>query len=332
MGAPITIDHPAVGAAHAYLPGNADSLVAAAALMRMARRDVWVTLAREHRLPVLLERPLSDVAAEVWCLGYSGTGNESLPAALEAHVTLRPVHWMTCVTGRLSMQAAEIPGVDYHNLPGGSLVPLVLGATRTHWDEQDRLYERLGFILGRYRGARPSDFELRLVNALHAASVQVRNQERFGAGLVRELAMNPIASWPGLESVRTAATAGEARIVRSRRALEDTAPSHGGRSGPAIWILPVGSIDRGTHGKALAARSYARQAPAVLLERVPRGFTKAWVVLPEHKEDLWLRVMNEVVRFSIDFSYTGLRGAGAVAAGDLDELADSLWRLFEAHA
>ncbi len=329
MGAPITIDHPAVGAAHVYLPGNADSLVAAAALMRVTRRDVWVTLAREHRLPVLLERPLADVASEVWCLGYSGTGNELLPAALEAHVTLRPVRWMTCVTGRLSMQAAEIPGVDYSNLPGGSLVPLVLGATRTHWDEQDRMYERLGFILGRYRGARPTDFELRLVNALHAASVQVRNQERFGAGLVRELALSPIATWPDLDAVRAAASAGEARIIKSRRAMEDAEPTHGGRSGPAIWILPSGILNRGTHGKALAARCYARQAPTVLLERVARGYTKVWIVLPEHKEELWLQVMNEIVRFSIDFSYTGLRGAGAVAAADVDEVAEALWRLIQ---
>ena len=53
----IDIDHPAVGAVHLFVPGNADSLVAAALMTARQRWPTWVMLAREHRLPVLLERP-----------------------------------------------------------------------------------------------------------------------------------------------------------------------------------------------------------------------------------------------------------------------------------
>jgi len=325
----ITVDHPAVGAVHLYLSGGADSLVAAAASVRRSKDACWVTLAREHRLPVLLERPLAEVGRSIWLLGYSGTGNPLLPAALEAHLTHRPVHWLSATTGRIRLAAAELPGMELQSMPGGSLVPLALEAWPGPWSDEDRAYERLGFILGRYSGAKPSDFELSLVNDLHAASVQVRSEERAGAGLVRELAEHRVATWRGLKTLRTLAKRGEKRIRDSRQALLDHDPVFGGRHGPAVWIVESGLVARGAHGKAVAARSYARQAACVLVERVAQGWTKAWIVLPAHREGLWLSLMNEAARFSVDFSYTGLRGAGAVPAELVDEFAAAVWPLLD---
>jgi hypothetical protein len=322
-------DHPARGALHLYLPGGADSLVAAAAVLRRSDRSCWVTLAREHRLPVLLERPLAELAEEVWLLGYSGTGNPLLPSALEAHLTHRPVHWLSATTGRIRLAAAELPGMRFESMPGGSLVPLALEAWPGEWTDEERAYERLGFILGRYSGARPSDAELRLANDLHAASVGVRNEERAGAGLVRELAEAPVAQWRGLPTLRTLAKRGERRIRDARAALRGVEPDFGGARGPGIWLVDAGRIARGAHGKAIADRTYARQAPCLLLERVESGWTKAWIALPPHRAGLWLRLMNEAVRFSVDFSYTGLRGAGAVPGDLVDAFAEAFWPLLQ---
>jgi hypothetical protein len=322
------VDHPAHGVAHLFVPGSADSLVAAAAFVRRSRGFGWVTLAREHRLPILLERPLTDFASAIWCLGYAGTGNPLLPAALEAHATHRPVHWLTATTGRLRSQAGDIAGVGVHNLPGGSLVPQVLTLHPEPPTAADRDFERLGYLLGRYSGAQPDADELRLINRLHAASVQVRNQERSGAALVRELAANPIAKWSTNATLLELAAAGEDRIRRSRRVLVDVPPALSVPDGPAIWIVRSGSIDRGAHGKALASRCFARQQPTVLIEETRRGrWTKAWVVLPDHARELWPWLMHEAARFSDDFSYTGLRGAGAIPAGQEQDFADALWPL-----
>ncbi len=319
-------DHPARGVAHLFLPGNADSVVAAAAFVRRSNGFGWVTIAREHRLPVLLERPMAELASEVWCVGYSGTGNPLLPAALEAHATHRPVWWLTATSGRLQSAATELPGVAFHNLPGGSLVPQVMSLQSGDWDDQDREYERFGYLLGRYSGAKPNDLERGLVNRLHAASVQVRNQERSGATLVRELAERPVSTWASSVLLLDLAAAGEARIQRSRRFLTGTTPVRGGRSGPAVWIIKGGHIDRGAHGKALASRCFARQAPTAMIEEARRGqWTKAWVVLPSHKRELWPWLMHEAARFSADFSYTGLRGAGAIPAGQEEAFAEAIW-------
>ena len=323
----IDVDHPAVGAGHIFIPGNADSLVAAALMMARSPWPSWVMLAREHRLPVLLERPLAEVAREIWCIGFSGTGNPLLPAALEAHVTYRPLFWLSATSGRLTLAAAEVPGVHFESLSGGSLVHLVQRHVTGPWTDEDRAYERLGFILGHYRGARPTDFELSLANMLHAASVHVRNHEHQGASLVRAMAGGQVGDWGRLEALREHAAQGETLISSSRRLLQDTPPTRGGRHGPALWILEPGLVARGAHGKAVAARAYARQAPAALIERVDRGYTKVWIVLPRHAEELWLLLLHTVASFSTDFSYTGLRGAGALQARDVDEFADVLWKV-----
>ncbi len=321
----IDIDHPAVGAVHLFVPGNADSLVAAALMTARQRWPTWVMLAREHRLPVLLERPLAEVAREIWCIGYSGTGNQLLPSALEAHVTHRTLYWLSATTGRLTVAAAEVPGVHFESLPGGSLVLLAQRHLRGPWTDEDRAYERLGHILGHYRGARPTDFELELANLLHAASVHVRNQEHLGASLVRALASEPVGRWAKLDRVKDFAAQGEKQIRQGRKLLEETPPSRGTRHGAALWVLDAGQVARGTHGKAVAARAYARQAPAALIERVDHGFTKVWIVLPEHAEPEWLRIMHTMASHSTDFSYTGLRGAGAIRGDEVDEFADVLW-------
>lgn len=323
----IDIDHPAVGAGHLFIPGNADSLVAAAGMMARVPWSSWVMLAREHRLPVLLERPLAEVAREIWCIGYSGTGNQLLPAALEAHVTHRALHWLSATSGRLTVAAAELPGVHFESLPGGSLVHLVQRHLPGPWTDEDRAYERLGHILGHYRGARPTDFELQLANLLHAASVHVRNQEHLGASLVRSMAGERVGRWAMLDRVRDFADHGQEQIRRSRRLLEETPPSRGKRHGPALWVLDAGEIARGTHGKAVAARTYARQAPTALIERVDRGFTKTWIVLPEHAHGEWLQLMHTMACYSTDFSYTGLRGAGAIRSEDVPEFTDALWQV-----
>ena len=323
----IDIDHPAVGAGHLFIPGNADSLVAAALMMARVPWPSWVMLAREHRLPVLLERRLAEVAREIWCIGYSGTGNQLLPSALEAHVTHRPLHWLSATSGRLTVAAAEVPGVQFESLPGGSLVHLVQRHLPGPWTDADRAYERLGHILGHYPGARPTDFELALANQLHAASVHVRNNEHLGAGLVRALAVEPVGRWSRVDRVRDFGAQGEELIRTGRAALTRSPPTRGGRHGPALWVLEAGCVPRGTHGKAIAARSYARQAPAALVERVDRGFTKVWIVLPEHAQADWLLVMHTMASFSDDFSYTGRRGAGAIRADEVDEFAEVLWKV-----
>ena len=325
MGKPIDIDHPAVGASHVFIPGNADSLVAASLLVSRIPRASWVMLAREHRLPILLERPLVEAAHEVWCLGYSGTGHPLLPPALEAHVTHRPLFWLTATSGRLTMAAAEVPGVRFETLPGGSLVQLVQRHVSGRWTEDDRAYERLGFILGHYRGARPTDFELGLVNMLHAASVQIRNHENLGAEFVRALATTRPGRWGSLELLQRYAREGTAMIRRARDVLVEHRPVRGGRHGAGLWIVPPGLIRRGTHGKAVAARAYARQAPAALIERAQRGFTKVWIVLPRHAEDRWFDILRVAASFSSDFAHTGLRGAGAIPASDVEEFAEALW-------
>jgi len=322
---PIDIDHPAVGAGHVFIPGNADSLAAAALLVSRSPWASWVMLAREHRLPILLERPLSEAAREIWCLGYSGTGHPLLPPALEAHVTHRPLHWLTTASGRLTAAAAEVPGVEFEAMPGGSLIPLVQRHLSGRWDEDDRAYERLGYILGQYRGAKPTDFELTLVNLLHAASVQVRNHENLGAEFVRALAAASPGRWAGLEMLQRLARDGESLIRKARQVLVDHEPERGQSHGPALWIVPPGLIRRGTHGKAVAARAYARQAPAALIERLDRGFTKVWIVLPRHSEDRWFDILQVMASFSSDFAHTGLRGAGAIPADEVEEFANALW-------
>lgn len=323
MARQIDIDHPAVGTSHVYIPGNADSLVAATAMVARSPTGAWVMLAREHRLPVLLERPLAEVGREIWCLGYSGTGNPLLPAALEAQVTFRPVRWLSATSGRLVAEAAEIPGVEFLNLAGGSLVHLVQRYLPRH--QTDRQYERLGFILGMYPGARPTDFELQLANKLHAASVWVRNHENQGAGLVRTLAEAEPGRWAGLDLLRKYAADGERMIRAARMVLESEPPYRGGRHGAALWMVDSGQIPRGAHGKTVAANSYARQAPVALIERVPRGFTKLWIVLPRHAGERWWELMEVVARFSTDFSYTGLRGAGAISGDEAEAVAEALW-------
>ena len=102
-------------------------------------------------------------------------------------------------------------------------------------------------------------------------------------------------------------------------------PSRGGRFGPALWVVETGSIARGVHGKAIATQSYNRQAPAALVERVEAGFTKAWVVLPRQDARLWHHISTTFGQFGKDFSYTGLRGAGALPGQAVDELIELLW-------
>jgi hypothetical protein len=153
----------------------------------------------------------------------------------------------------------------------------------------------------------------------------VRNHEDRGADLVRALAGREIGTWMRLPTLGELAAAGEVLIRRARQVLLELPQTRGGGHGPALWIVDAGSIPRGAHGKAAAARAYARQAPVALVERVPRGFTKAWVVLPPQSVDLWPAIAHTFAGFSADFAYTGLRGAGAIAAADVDAFADALW-------
>ncbi len=327
--APVEIDHPAVGAAHIFIPGGADSIVAASLLVRRMRWPTWVMLAREHRLPVVLERPLVDAAKEIWCLGYAGTGHPLLPSAIESHTTLRPFRWLSTTSGRLVVAAGDMPGVRFEGMPGGSLVPLALRVLDDGRQPSDSDFERLGLLLGRFSGAVPSRRELQLLNMLHAASVKVRNQERRGPGLVRDLADTEPSDWSRLGTLRDIAREGEWLIKRSRQVLQRLPPKYGGRSGPAVWMIPRGDVARGAHGKAVAARVHARGAPVGLVERVPTGFTKAWIVLPPDDDDRWDLISHTFASFSDDFSYTGLRGAGAIAAEDVDAFARALFAVLQ---
>lgn len=319
------IDHPAVGAIHVFFPGSADSLVVAALIVSRSLDPAWVTVAREHRLPRLLERPLTEGAREIWCLGYSGTGNPLMPAALEAHVTHRPVRWLSTTTGRLSVAAAEIAGVDFQNLPGGSLVPLYLSTVAGPLDEDERSYERLGYILGRFSGHRPDPLELRLANRLHAASVTVRNHEDRGPELVRLLASRSPTEWVRMVELESFAREGDELIRRSRWQIVGSPPTRGGHEGPAIWVVPPGKVARGAHGKVVATLGKLRAAPAVLVEEARSGFTKAWVVLPKDDDALWFALSACFARHSHDFSYTGARGAGAVPAEDVAAFVADVW-------
>ncbi|GEM_PF-1761650 len=327
--APVEIDHPAVGAAHIFIPGGADSIVAASLLVRRMPWPTWVMLAREHRLPVVLERPLVDAAKEIWCLGYAGTGHPLLPSAIESHTTLRPFHWLSTTSGRLVVAAGNMPGVRFEGMPGGSLVPLALRVLGDGRQPGDSEFERLGLLLGRFSGAVPNRRELHLLNLLHAASVKVRNQERRGPGLVRELADTEPGEWARLGSLRDVAREGEWLIKRSRQVLQRLPPKHGSRTGPAVWVVGRGDVARGAHGKAVAARVHARGSAAGLVERTHTGFTKAWVVLPAGDEDRWDLVSHTFASFSDDFSYTGLRGAGAIDAEDVDAFARALFDVLD---
>ena len=322
----LNVDHPAVGSGHVFLAGSADSLVAAARLVATSNWPSWVTVAREHRLPVLLERPITEAAVEIWCLGYSGTGNPVLGPALDAHVTHRPVHWLSTTTGHLRLAASELPGINLLHLPGGSLINLVLRRRRGRWTPDDHASERLGFIFGRYPSVRPQKRELKLANLLHAASVGIRNQEGKGPVLVKALAETPVADWSGLDVLQNLRDAGEDAINAGRGVLRDAAPKYGSnRAGPALWVLPAGQIKRGVHGKAVAAEAFRRKAPAALVERVTRGYTKAWVVLPARKDRLWVDIAETFGRYTLDFSWTGRRGAGAVHVDDIEPFAARLW-------
>jgi hypothetical protein len=325
MAKEIDVDHPAVGAAHLFVPGAADSLVAAALLTARVPWSTWVMIAREHRLPLLMERPLAETARQLWCLGYSGTGHQLLPAALEAHVSHRPVYWLSTTSGRIALAAQELPGLHFESMPGGSLVPLVHRHLAGDWLETDYAYERLGLVLGRYPGAKPTPAELSLVNQLHAASVAVRNNEHLGALLVRSLAEEPPVRWPGLELLLQLGDEGEQLIRSSRKVLQDESPFRGEGQGAALWVVDSGRIARGAHGKSVAAQAYYRQAPAALVERVERGFTKAWVVLPRPNQRMWHQVMTTFANFGNDFSHTGLRGAGALASDSIEEFSQRLW-------
>ena len=328
----IDIDHPAVGAGHVFVPGSADSLVAATRLLATAPWPGWVTVGREHRLPVLLERPLTETAVEIWCLGYCGTGNPLLPPALEAHVTHRHVHWLSTTTGRLSLGAAELPGIRLDSIPGGSLVNLVLRRRRGRWTPDDHASERLGFIFGRYPGVDPSRRELALANRIQAASVAVRNHEGRGPALIRELAETPVAGWNDLEGLSQLAAMGEEIIAEGRKALVGLAPRFGAaQAGPALWVIPSGRVGRGVHGKAVAAESWRRKAPAAMVELVERGVTKAWIVLPARRENLWHVVAECFAGYTSDFSWTGRRGAGSVHTDDVDRFVAALWTAIRRH-
>ena len=326
MSHELDVDHPAVGSGHVFVAGSADSLVAAARLAATANWPAWVMVAREHRLPVLLERPITEAATEIWCLGYSGTGNPVLEPALDAHITHRPVIWLSTTTGHLRLAASELPGIQLEHLPGGSVVNLVLRRRRGRWTPDDHACERLGFIFGRYPSVRPHKHELTLANMLHAASVAVRNSEGKGPLLVKDLATTPVAGWAGLELLGTLRDAGEAAINAGRAVLRDAAPTFGAqRGGPALWVLPTGQIKRGVHGKAVAAESFRRKAPTALVERTTRGYSKAWVVLPARADRLWVDIAETFGRHTLDFSWTGRRGAGAVHSDEIDTFAARLW-------
>ncbi len=326
MATVIDVDHPAVGAGHIFLAGSADSLVAAARLVATADWPAWVTIGREHRLPTLLERPITEAASEIWCLGYSGTGNPVLGPALDAHVTHRPVIWLSTTTGYLKLAASELPGILLESLPGGSLVNLVLRRRRGRWTPDDHASERLGFILGRYPSVRPTKGELTLANILHAVSVGVRNHEGRGPLLIKQLADTPVDKWRHLEVVGALRDEGEEAIRKGRDALRHSKVTYGGhKGGPALWVLPAGQIKRGVHGKALASEAFLRKAPVALVERTSRGYTKAWVVLPARADRLWVDIAETFGRYTLDFSWTGRRGAGAVHSDDVDQFAGLLW-------
>ncbi len=326
MARTLDIDHPATGAGHVYIPGSADSLVAAAHLTATARWPVWVTVGREHRLPALLERPLTEGAVEIWCLGYSGTGNQLVSSALEAQVTHRPVRWLSTTTGRLRLAAAELAGLKLESLPGGSLVNLVLRDRKGRWTPDDHAAERLGYMLGRYPGWRSTPRELEMVNRLHAASVSVRNHEGKGPQLIRALADTHLARWEEVTLLQELAKDGEQDIREGRLALLQATPDHGSATGgPALWLLPQGRIKRGVHGKAIAAACWRRKSPVALVETAERGFTKAWVVLPARRENLWVHVAECFGGFTSDFSWTGRRGAGAIHTADLERFVGKLW-------
>jgi len=322
----LDIDHPATGAGHLFIPGSADSIVAAARIAATAPWPVWVTVGREHRLPMLLERPVTEGAVEIWCLGYSGTGNALVSPALEAHVTHRPVRWFSTTTGRLKLLASELAGVKLESLPGGSLVNLVQRDRKGRWTPDDHVAERLGYMFGRYPGWRATPRELKLANQLHAASVAVRNHEGQGPHLIRALAETPLADWASVEKLAELAESGEETIRQGRSALLETAPAHGSPSGgPALWSMPMGVIKRGVHGKAIAAACWRRKSPVALVEETERGFTKAWVVLPARRENLWVPVAECFGGFTSDFSWTGRRGAGAIHSSDLHKFLPKLW-------
>lgn len=315
------IDHPAVGAGHIFLQGSADSLAAASLLVRRAPWSAWVTVAREHRLPVLLERPLTESAREVWCMGYTGTGNPLVPAAIEAQVTHRPFTWLQTTTGRLAVAASEVPGVEFLSLPGGSLVHLVLRLYRWPGDPEDRTFDRLGHLLGRSPGVVPTPPELRELNRLHAASVAVRSHEKRGPELIRTLSDHPPESWSELALLRSLADAGEVLIRAGRGALRRHAESSPDAS---AWLVPAGAIPRGTHGKALATQGHRLGRPVGLVEQVDHGYTKAWVVLPEGRPESWIEVAELFARHATDFSYTGRRGAGALPAEAAEPFTEQL--------
>jgi len=326
MPRPFDIDHPATGAGHIFIPGSADSIVAAARLTATAPWPVWVTVGREHRLPFLLERPLTEGAVEIWCLGYSGTGNALVSAALEGHVTHRPVRWFSTTTGRLKLVASELAGVKLETMPGGSLVNLVLRDRKGRWTPDDHGCERLGYIIGRYPGWRSTKRELFLANQMHAASVAVRNHENQGPQLIRALADTPVAEWSSVGKLKELADVGEQTIAKGRTALRESAPEFGSESGgPALWLMPRGAIKRGVHGKAIAAECWRRKSPVALVEEVGHGFTKAWVVVPARRENLWVGVAESFGSYTSDFSWTGRRGAGAIHSADVEKFLPRLW-------
>ena len=194
------------------------------------------------------------------------------------------------------------------------------------WTPDDHAAERLGYLFGRYPGWRSTARELVLVNRLHAASVAVRNHENKGPPLIRALADTPIAEWDALPMLGELAKVGEQVIHEGRSALLAQEPEHGSASGgPALWLMPQGTIKRGVHGKAIAAACYRRKSPVALVETADRGFTKAWVVLPARRENLWVAVAECFGGSTSDFSWTGRRGAGAIHTADLERFVPRLW-------
>ena len=63
--------------------------------------------------------------------------------------------------------------------------------------------------------------------------------------------------------------------------------------------------------------------------RTAAGFTKGWVVGPKGQQDRFERVAQTFAAFSNDFSYTGLRGAGAIEA-DVNRFALALYNALKA--
>jgi hypothetical protein len=322
---PVDIDHPSVGADHIYLPGSADSLVAATRCVVRSTAPSWLTVAREHRLAGLLDRPLSEGARRIVILGYSGDGDPALREALLRRLAACPVHWLSTTTGRLHLAASELSGVRLETLPGGSLVPTALRITDGPRTADDQAAERLGYVLGRYAGYRADRAALALTNRLHAASVAVRNDEVAAPRLVYALAGSPVDDWGAIPELVAASERGERLIRDARAAIRAATPARGGSQGPGLWLMPAGVIARGAHGKAIAAETYRRVAPCALVEAADRGVTKAWVVLPARADRLWDSIAACFARFSSDFSYTGRRGGGAVPAADAEAFADALW-------